>query len=117
MHQLEELRSRLSAYTDVVDVLGDLNLRLGIVMSGLDKLCDGDGAAYNPMFRALFLLLSRSETKYPSESDATGPFDLFLLSGEKDVPLRYLSNERTRPDLEGDLSRPEAVRTIDPYSS
>jgi hypothetical protein len=117
VHRLEELRSRMSAYTDVVNVLKDKNLRLGIVMSGLDKLCDGDGVAFNPMFRALFRLLSGCGTKYKSESDATTPIDLFLFSGAKDVPLRYLSSERTRQDLEQDLSRPKVADTTDPYSS
>ncbi len=93
MHRLEELRVRLSAYTDVVDVMNDYNLRLFFAISGLDKLCDEQGNAYNPMFRALFRLLTGCGAKYASESDVTLPIDLLLVSGTRGAPIRYLSPE------------------------
>lgn len=106
MHRLEQLRGRLSAYTDVVDILWDQNLRLLIVMSGLDKLCDDKGSAYNPMFRALFRLLSGCGAKYASESDVTMPLDILFISGTRGAPIRYLSPEIDEKDVEEELVRP-----------
>ncbi len=117
MHRLEQLRSRLSAYTDVIDLLKDRNLRLGIVMSGLDKLCDSNGTAHNPMFRALFRLLTGCGAKYPSESDITAPIDLFLISGSKDCPPRYLSEEFSKSQLAKKLERPNTHGEQDTYAS
>lgn len=116
-HRLEELRSRLSAFTDVVDILEDKNIRLAIVMSGLDKLCDSEGTAYNPMFRALFRLLSNCGTKTASEADITTPLDLVLISGRKDLPLRYLSREFTKKQLKHHLARPGKASADSTYSS
>lgn len=116
-HRLEELRSRLSAFTDVVDILRDQNVRLAIVMSGLDKLCDSSGSAYNPMFRALFRMLSSNGAKTRSESDITTPLDLILINGQKDLPLRYLSHEYTKEQLKKKLVRPGETEPLSEYSS
>ncbi len=100
LHRLEDLRMKISAFTDVVDLLKDQNLRLLIVMSGLDKLCDEQGNAYNPMFRGLFRLLTGCGAKYASESDVTAPIDLLLITGTRHRPIRYLTEEQSRLDVE-----------------
>lgn len=105
LHRLEKLRMRISAFTDIVDLLKDQNLRLLIVMSGMDKLCDDTGTAYNPMFRGLFRLLTGCGAKYASESDVTAPIDYLLISGTRHQPIRYLTDER------GEAAVREAVAT------
>lgn len=116
-HRLEELRLRMTAFTQAVNILHDKNLRLAVVMSGLDKLCDGTGTAYNPMFRALFRMLTGCGAKYPSESDVAVPFDILLINGDKDVPLRYLSHEVSRKELKEKLGKPGHQPPKDHYSS
>lgn len=106
VHRLEQLRLRLSAYTDVVDIMCNVNLRLFIAMSGLDKLCDDRGIAYNPMFRALFRMLTGYGAKYASESDVTAPYDLLLISGRRGAPIRYLSPEIEESEVEEIIAAP-----------
>ncbi len=117
MHRLEELRGRISAFTDCVDLIGDENIRLFIAMSGIDRLCDNNGVAYNPMYRALFRMLTGCGAKYPSESDITSPIDYFLLAGVKHRPIRYLSDEYSAKQLKSRLKRPVKPKKSDYYAS
>ena len=113
MHRLEELRSRISAFTDVVDVMKDKNLRIFIAMSGLDKLCDSTGSAYNPMFRALFRLLTGCGAKYASESDVTAPLDILLISGSRHRPIRYLTDEQPAKYVKRNVAYPGRGAPLD----
>jgi len=105
IHRLEQLRMRMWAYTHIVDVLKDRNLRLFIAMSGLDRLCDARGFAHNPMYRAFFRLLSGCGQKYDSESDPDAPVDILFISGTPSTPIRYLSEEISKDDLRVLLER------------
>ena len=104
VHRLERLRARLRIYTFLADALPNDNLRIFIAMSGLDKLCDNDGVAYNPMYRAFFRILTGCGQKYKHETDIMIPVDFFFLSGTE-TPLRYLSEEITKDCVERKLQR------------
>ena len=116
LHRLDELRLWIDAYTDLIDMLHDKNLRLLITMCGIDKLCDDDGVAYNPMFRAFFRLLTGCGAKHQTESDFTAPIDIFLLSGKPNLPTRYLSEEFSVQATRQKLQRSEEY-SDDLYSS
>ncbi len=61
-------------------------VRLFICLSGLERICDSDGMAYNPFHRAFFRILADGRMQ-----DA--PLDVVLLSGDPNRPIRYLSEE------------------------
>ena len=113
LHRLDALRMRISAFTDIVDLLSDQNLRLLIVMSGMDKLCDENGTAYNPMFRELFRQLTGCGAKYASESDVTAPIDLLLISGTRHSPIRYLTDEQTKTEVREATGSPSHSAPLD----
>lgn len=104
VHRLERMRARMLVYTYLADILPEKNLRLFVGMSGLDKLCNEKGVAYNPMYRALFRILTGCGQKYEHEAELMIPVDFFFLSGT-DQPLRYLTEEHSRDEVETNLSR------------
>jgi tetratricopeptide (TPR) repeat protein len=60
--------------------------RYFICLSGLERLCDRTGNAYNSAHRAFFRMLTDEEFK-------DVPIDLVLISGDPDHPIRYLSEK------------------------
>lgn len=86
--------------------------RLFVCLSGLDKLCDQGGVAFNPMFRALFRLLTGCGRKRPDEAPARMPLDLLLISGTPDVPTRYLSHEVKLDELKSKNGRKVAMNDL-----
>ena len=77
----------------------DVNLRVFVCLSGLDRLCDSDGVAFNPMYRAFFRLISGCGQKYKNESVDNLPMDLLLIASDRDRPVRYLSQQLTKKKL------------------
>lgn len=100
-HRVDRLRHFMELYRDLAiwEDRGTEN-RIFICMSGLDQLCDARGNARNPMFRAFFRLISGCGVKRPKEAPSKMPLDLLLISGTEDVPIRYLSHEVLKSDLE-----------------
>ncbi len=94
-HRLEQLRDAMDAFQRLARET-DPKLRILVVMSGLDKLCNSRGEAHNPMFRGFFRLLSGEGRKRENESNSLVPMDLVLISGSPNMPIRYLSEERPK---------------------
>lgn len=67
--------------------------RVLICLSGLDRICDADGDGINPMHRALFRLLAGTAETVGEGSELDPPIDLVLISGERNTPITYLSEE------------------------
>jgi len=63
----------------------DLSPRILVCLSGLDRLVDTQGYAYNALHRDFFKVLI-----HPDNEDV--PLTLILISGKPDLPIRYLSN-------------------------
>lgn len=61
--------------------------RVMICLGGLDRLCDSDGDAHNPMHRAFFRLLTGTHEHMHRDA----PIDLVLLSGKRSTPICFLS--------------------------
>lgn len=51
--------------------------------------------------------------KYASESDVTAPIDLLLISGTRHRPLRYLTDEQTRAEVEQAMATPDRRAPLD----
>jgi len=110
-HRISLLKFHMQIYSILAAILskeGDsiindgkpaTNFRLFVCLSGIDKLCDSDGIAYNPMYRALFRLLSGNGLKYLHESVPEIPMDLLIVSGKVDEPTRYLSKEHKEKNV------------------
>lgn len=64
-----------------------------IVVSGLDKICDTNGDAYNPAHRMLFRLLVGKPFVANSEA-LKPPMDLILINGRPNIPTNYLSEKQ-----------------------
>ena len=86
-HRLDVLRETLQHYTDVASPEN----RLFVCLSGMDRICDRDGDAYNPMHRALFRLLTGAPDL--KDKDPNPPIDLLLVAGRPDTPICFLSEE------------------------
>ncbi|WP_350333915.1 SIR2 family protein [Coralliovum pocilloporae] len=90
LHRLDMLRKVILKYQELVS-----DERLFICLGGLDRLCDRDGDAHNPMHRALFRLLTGTH----EHQDLDPPFDLVLLSGKPDAPICFLSEVLPEEDV------------------
>ncbi|MEM6932241.1 MAG: SIR2 family protein [Pseudomonadota bacterium] len=92
-HRLDMLRDAMADYSSVAG-----GHRLFACLSGLDRIADGDGDAYNPAHRAFFrLLVAREERSEPNDYLRTAlkalPLDIVLIAGRPDAPIAYLSEE------------------------
>lgn len=100
-HRLLELRILLNVFTYTAAAVKTNNsIRLFICLSGMDKLCDESGLAYNPMYRAFFRCLAGNGSKYQAESNPFTPIDYLFISGSTDVPISYLSEQYTAREIE-----------------
>ncbi|MEO1679584.1 MAG: SIR2 family protein [Pseudomonadota bacterium] len=86
-HRLDTLRETLAHYTNVAPD----GHRLFVCLSGLDRICDRNGDAHNPMHRALFRLLTGAPDL--KDDDPNPPIDLLLIAGRPDTPICFLSEE------------------------
>lgn len=109
VHRLELARTLFSLFTETSKEIG-VEPRLFICLSGVDRLCDAQGNAHNPMYRALFRLMSGDGIKYDGESSDHWPIDFLLISGQPNVPIRYLSEQISRESLDSDRNRPTGKR-------
>ncbi|MEL6793665.1 MAG: hypothetical protein AAFP78_09440, partial [Pseudomonadota bacterium] len=99
-HRVDRLRHFMELYRDLAALSGGVDHhRVFVCFAGLDALCDGDGLARNPMFRAFFRLLTGSEARRKDEAPANMPLDLLLISGQPETPIRYLSATRSVSEL------------------
>ncbi len=89
-HRLDVLRRLMQAYQDVVGTAEQG--RLFVCLSGLERITDDHGDAYNPSHRALFRLLTDRDEKSGS-STPKPPVDLVLIAGRPGAPICYLSKE------------------------
>ncbi|MBY5933107.1 SIR2 family protein [Tateyamaria omphalii] len=92
-HRLDMLREAMSNYTAVCG-----ENRLFVCLSGLDRIADSNGDAYNPAHRAFFRLLTgteeRTETNPFIADGLSGlPIDVVLIAGKPEAPIAYLSKE------------------------
>lgn len=92
-HRLDMLREAMVKYTAV-----SFGRRLFVCLSGLDRIADEHGDAYNPAHRAFFRLLCEREER--TETDPLThiglkklPIDIVLIAGKPQSPIAYLSNE------------------------
>jgi len=113
-HRLQKLRTITNVYTwlAMVYVNNDYSCRILLAFSGMDQLCDDNGVAYNPMYRAFFRLLSGNGLRYREESNPLSPIDILFVAGNPDKPIWYLSDQYTQSELNSLLSHPGG-----PYSS
>lgn len=81
-HRLDMLEMVLKKYQSLAQ--GE---RVFICLGGLDRLCDKDGDAHNPMHRALFRLLTGTHDYVELDP----PIDLLLLAGQPNSPICFLS--------------------------
>ncbi|PID45179.1 MAG: hypothetical protein CSB47_09945 [Proteobacteria bacterium] len=67
-----------------------------ICLSGLCRLVDENGDAYNPVHREFFRILTGKGTENPEHEDDKKPncVDLLLIAVEQKFPIRYLSREQ-----------------------
>ncbi len=84
-HRLDILAGLLGQYQS----LAQPGERLFVCLSGLDRICDVDGDAFNPMHRAFFRLMTGDHRT--SLQSPRPPIDLVLISGREDAPIAYLS--------------------------
>lgn len=91
-HRLDMLEAVIKRYTAITKDQ-KTSERLFICLGGLDRLCDEDGDAHNPMHRALFRLLCGTH----EHQELDPPFDILLLSGKPNAPICFLS-ESLSPD-------------------
>ncbi len=89
-HRLDVLRRLMHAYEVVVS--GDPNGRLFVCLSGLERITDDFGDAYNPSHRALFRLLTNMDERAANNTPSP-PIDLVLVAGRPNAPICYLSKE------------------------
>ncbi|POF34743.1 SIR2 family protein [Roseibium marinum] len=101
-HRLDQLRSAIDAF-QMLAARVDPHLRVCVIMSGLDKLCNVNGEAYNPMYRAFFRLLTGEGSKREHESNPLVPMDLVLISGSPGLPSRYLSEQKSKDEVLTDI--------------
>ncbi len=71
--------------------------RLFVCLSGIDRICDRNGDARNPMHRAMFRLLC-GRTDMPGERDPDPAIDYVFMAGRPEFPIAFLSEERTADD-------------------
>ena len=93
LHRLDVLRRAMEVYACLCQLPSQVkeHNRLLLCFSNLDQLCTEKGDAYNAMHRAFFRLLSG---QYEGELDGPDmPLDIVLVSGNPEVPIRYLSEE------------------------
>ncbi|MEZ5938584.1 MAG: SIR2 family protein [Hyphomonadaceae bacterium] len=99
-HRVEILREMINFFTRLSKCVSLAHKpRLFICLVGIDALCDQSGNPYNPMFRSFFRLLSGNGLKYVGESNSDAPYDLLLISGDPQRPVRYLSEQCTLDEL------------------
>jgi len=85
-HRLDMLRDMMFRYGELARQHG--GKRLFVCLGGLDKLCDQNGDAHNPMHRALFRILTGTH----GNEEVDPPMDLLLLAGNPQTPICFLSN-------------------------
>lgn len=111
-HRVDRLRHFMELYRDLAVWLdGPKGLdahRVFVCFSGLDILCDSNGVARNPMFRAFFRLLTGCEQKRPEEAPERMPMDLLLISGQPEVPIRYLSEHSDVEEAKANVGKTTA---------
>ncbi len=91
-HRLDLLKEVINYYA--VITAKDDNERVFVCLSGLDRICDKDGDAYNSVHRAFFrLLLGAVKSKDRGRNTKCPPMDLVLISGKPEAPICYLSEE------------------------
>ena len=92
-HRLDMLRKAMADYSAVAR-----GRRLFVCLSGLNRIADQNGDAFNPAHRALFRLLTDCEERtevdvFLKEALVELPIDIVLIGGRPDVPIAYLSEE------------------------
>jgi hypothetical protein len=101
-HRVEMCRMALTAFRKLSHAVNNDD-RLFICFTGLDKLCDAKGRAYNPMYRALFRLLTGEGTKFDDESDPSAPLDIVLIAGDPRKNVLYINEQRDRAAIEQEM--------------
>lgn len=101
-HRVEMCRMALTAFRKLSHAINQ-NDRLFLCFVGLDKLCDANGNAYNPMYRALFRLLTGEGCKYDGEADPRAPVDILLIASDPHKNVRYLSEMCDRQAVEKEM--------------
>ncbi len=96
LHRLDVLERVLRLYQHYADLVNTKREKLDadakpervmICLGGLDRLCDSDGDAHNPMHRAFFRLLTGTHEHVHHDA----PIDFVFLSGKRSTPICFLS--------------------------
>ncbi|MEO9528297.1 SIR2 family protein [Roseibium sp.] len=91
-HRLDMLREMMVKYMELAQAHG--GRRLFVCLGGLDKLCDRDGDAHNPMHRAMFRILTGTH----GNEEVDPPMDLVLIAGRPQTPICFLSETHDNID-------------------
>lgn len=100
-HRLDVLRDAMADFSLVAG-----KERLFVCLSGLDRIANAKGDAFNPSHRAFFRLLTQKEEreKIPREEELDRlPVDIVLVAGRPEAPICYLSEEFG--DEDGDFDK------------
>ncbi|GAB4520311.1 MAG: hypothetical protein Tsb0019_21200 [Roseibium sp.] len=91
-HRLDMLREMMVKYMELARAHG--GKRLFVCLGGLDKLCDRNGDAHNPMHRAMFRILTGTH----GNEEVDPPMDLVLIAGKPQTPICFLSETHDNVD-------------------
>ncbi|MET1255107.1 SIR2 family protein [Aliikangiella maris] len=125
--RLELLKRYIAQYSNHANQSTD---RLFICLSGLDRITNHSGNGYNALHRAFFRILTDSGKVHVTENlfKRTPPFDIVLISGQQECPIRYLSQydldnidsgyhseQRTEKNISGELLNPQTAPLLHWY--
>jgi len=89
----------------LMDYLLSSNNRIFICLSGLDRICNFHGYAYNPLHRSFFRILATDlDNNKDIQIDKNDKihsdikYDLVVVAGEPNAPIRYLSESKENND-------------------
>lgn len=99
---------RVLALRKAMEKASDEQGRRFICISGVDRLCDARGLIPNGMYRRFFSTLTGKGLPSNDNWHVTLKqlnLDVLLISGREDRPPRYMSDEKTRQEMEWPLQK------------